>query len=61
MSLENDGKKRLAYSIQGEEYAIYLYLNIELSEGKAAEVSSVLNIEDDVLRYLMVKADTGRR
>lgn len=61
VSLENEGEKRLAYSIQGKEYAIYLYFNIELPEGKATEVSSVLNIDDDVLRYLMVKADTGRR
>lgn len=56
VSLENEGEKRLAYSIQGEKYAIYLYLNIELPEGKAAEVSSALNIDDNVLRYLLASA-----
>lgn len=58
---ECEGIKRLAYSINGEESANYFYLDISLPNGKPAELSSWLNINDCVLRYLLVKADTRRR
>lgn len=58
--MEVDGKKRLAYSINNEEYAIYTYMNLELPEGKPATISSKLNITDEVLRYLLVQSDTRR-
>lgn len=60
-SMEIEGKKRLAYRINNEEYATYTYMNIELPEGKPATISSKLNITDEVLRYLLVQEDTRRR
>lgn len=59
-SMQVEGKKRLAYSINSEEYAIYTYMYLELPEGKPATISSKLNITDEVLRYLLVKEDTRR-
>lgn len=61
VSMEVEGKKRLAYSINNEEYATYTYMNLELPEGKPASISSKLNITDEVLRYLLVQEDTRRR
>lgn len=61
ISSEVEGKKRLAYRINNNDYAIYTYLNIELPEGAPAKLSSTLNIKDEVLRYLLVQADTRRR
>ena len=55
---EDDGIKRLAYSIQGQDRGHYLYYEINLLQGKPQELSSVLNINDTVLRYLLVRADT---
>lgn len=61
ISTENEGKKRLAYRIKDEDYATYVYMELELPEGKAASISSKLNIMDAVLRYLLVKADRRQR
>ena len=53
----NEGKKRLAYSIKGQEYAVYYYMELELPTIAPAKISSVLNITDEVLRCLLVQAD----
>ena len=53
----NEGKKKLAYSIKGQEYAVYYYMEIELPAEAPARISSVLNITDEVLRYLLVMVD----
>lgn len=57
---ENDGKKRLAYKIDGQEFAVYYYFDVQLPAEAPAKVSSTLNITDEVLRYLLVRADTMR-
>ncbi len=54
---ENDGKKRLAYSINGQDFALYYYFDVSLPSEAPAKISSVLNITDEVLRYLLVRAD----
>lgn len=61
VSEENAGNKRLAYRINNEDYAIYYYFNILVPKDSPAKLSSSLNINDDVLRYLLVKEDTRRR
>jgi small subunit ribosomal protein S6 len=57
---ENDGKKRLAYSIKGQEFAIYYFADVELPAEAPAKISSTMNINDEVLRYLLVKTDARR-
>lgn len=57
---ENEGKKRLAYSIAGQDFAVYYYYDVQLPAQAPAKISSVLNITDEVIRYLLVVAD-GRR
>ncbi len=54
---ENDGKKRLAYSINGQDFAVYYYINLSLPADAPAKISSTLNITDEVLRYLLVRVD----
>ena len=53
----NEGKKKLAYSIKGEEYAVYYFMELSLPAEAPARLSSVLNITDEVLRYLLVTVD----
>ena len=53
----NEGKKRLAYTIREQDYAIYYYMEVELPAEAPAKISSVLNITDEILRYLLVAAD----
>lgn len=57
---EPEGKKRLAYPIDGNEFAIYYFLNAELPAEAPAKISNTLGITDEVIRYLVVKADPRR-
>ena len=57
---ENDGKKRLAYSINGQDFGVYYYFDLQLPAEAPAKISSTLNINDEVLRYLLVKTDVRR-
>lgn len=54
---DNWGKKKLAYQIKREDFAIYVCLDIKLPSQAPLKISSVLNITDEVLRYLLVKTD----
>ena len=54
---ENDGKKRLAYSIASQDFAVYYFYELELPAEAPAKISSVLNITDEVIRYLLVTVD----
>ena len=54
---ENDGKKRMAYSIKAQDFAVYYYFEVELPATALTKISSVLNITDEVLRYLLVSVD----
>lgn len=59
-STENEGVKRLAYAINNHERADYVYMNIDLPKDAPVKISTWLNINDSVLRYLLVQADTRR-
>jgi small subunit ribosomal protein S6 len=54
---DNWGKKKLAYSIKREDFAIYLAFDLELPAAAPLKISNVLNISDYALRYLLVKVD----
>lgn len=54
---DNWGKKRLMYKIRGEEFAVYVYMEIDLPAEANAKVQQTLNITDEVLRYLLVSVD----
>ena len=54
---ENDGKKRLAYAIKGQDFAVYYYYELELPADAPAKIESTLNITDEVLRHLLVTVD----
>ncbi len=53
----NDGKKRLSYSIKGQDFAVYYYYEVSLPADAPKKIESVLNITDEVLRYLLVTVD----
>ena len=54
---ESEGKKRLAYTINGQDFAIYFYFRISVPAIAPAKISSAMNITDEALRYLIVKAE----
>lgn len=58
---DNWGKKRLAYRINGEDFAVYVAFNVELPAEAPLKISNTLNITDEVLRYLLVRVDEKGR
>ncbi len=61
LSEDNWGKKKLAYRIKGEDFAVYVYMDVKLPAEAPLKISGVLNITDEVLRYLLVKVDEKGR
>ena len=55
------GKKKLAYAINREEFAVYVYMDVELPSDAPLKVSNTFNITDEVLRYLLVTVDEKGR
>jgi len=55
VKMDNWGKRKLAYPIRKEDHAVYVYYDVELPGESVSKVESVLNITNEVLRYLLVK------
>ena len=51
------GKKKLAYTIKGQDFATYVAMDLKLPATAPLKISNTLNITDEVLRYLLVKAE----
>ena len=58
---DNWGKNRLAYSIKGEDFAVYVSMDVELPADAPLKINNALNISDEVIRYLLVKIDHKAR
>ena len=54
---ENEGKKRLAYPINGHTFALYYYADVELPSDAPDKISTSMNINDEIIRYLLVRTD----
>lgn len=54
---DNWGKKRLAYSIKKQDFAVYVYMEVNLPADAPLKISNIFNITEEVLRYLLVKQD----
>jgi len=54
---DNWGKKKLTYRIGREDFAVYVYFEVELPAEATAKIDSTLNITDEVMRHLLVAVD----
>lgn len=54
---DNWGKRKLAYPINKQEHAVYIFYKVGLPGEAVKKVESSLNITDEVLRYLIVRPD----
>ena len=61
VSEDNWGKKKLAYRIKKEDFAVYVYFDIKLPAYAPLKISGIFNITDEILRYLLVKVDEKDR
>lgn len=55
------GKRKLAYRIKGEDFAVYVYMEVKLPAEAVKKLQSTLNITDEVLRYLLTAIDLKAR
>ncbi len=58
---DNWGKKKLAYKINKEDFAVYVYMDLKLPADAPLKVSNTFNITDEVIRYLLVTVDEKGR
>ena len=56
-SVDDWGKKRLAYEIQKMHEGFYYFIQFEADATAPAEIESHMRIMDNVLRYLVVKKE----
>ena len=56
-SVEEMGKRKLAYQIKKNEEGIYVVFNFEAKPELIAELERVYRITDDVLKFIVVKMD----
>lgn len=61
VSEDNWGKKKLAYRIDRQDFAVYVFMNVKLPAEAPLKISNTLNITDEVLRYLLVTVDEKGR
>lgn len=54
---DNWGKRKLAYRINKEDFAVYVYYDVQLPAEAVKKINDVLNITDEVLRSLLVLHD----
>lgn len=58
---DNWGKKKLAYRLKNQDFAVYVYFDVTLPADAPLKISNTLNISDEVLRYLLVTVDAKGR
>lgn len=56
-SIDNWGKRKLAYDIKGNGHAVYVFYIVELPGTSVQKVESTLNIADEVIRFLITRPD----
>lgn len=58
-SVENMGKKRLAYEIKKNKEGIYMLFNFEANPDSIAELERVYRITDDIIKFIVVRKDVA--
>lgn len=54
---DNWGKRKLAYQIKKLEYGVYVFYTVEFPPENVRKVEALLNITDEVIRFLIVRPD----
>lgn len=57
INTDNWGKRKLAYPISKQDFAIYVFYTVEVEPANVQKIESTLNITDEIVRYLIVRKD----
>ena len=54
---DNWGKRKLAYPIKKQEFAVYVFYTADMPAESVAKVEQTFNITDEIIRFLITKPD----
>ncbi|HET7528916.1 MAG TPA: 30S ribosomal protein S6 [Candidatus Saccharimonadales bacterium] len=54
---DNWGKRKLAYPIKKQEFAVYVFYTVDMPAENVARVEQTFNITDEIVRFLITKPD----
>lgn len=54
---DNWGKRKLAYIIKKQEFAVYVFYIVDMPGENVSKLEQTLNITDEVIRFLITKLD----
>jgi small subunit ribosomal protein S6 len=56
---DNWGKKRLAYKVAKQEFAVYVYFELSLEPTQVAGLDNALRLTEEVLRHILVAQEVA--
>ena len=54
---DNWGKRKLAYPISKQDFAVYVFYSAELPGENVARIEQTFNITDEIIRFLITRPD----
>jgi small subunit ribosomal protein S6 len=54
---DNWGKRKLAYQIAKQDFAVYVFYAVEIPGENVAKVEQTFNITDEIIRFLITRPD----
>jgi small subunit ribosomal protein S6 len=54
---DNWGKRKLAYPIAKQDFAVYVFYTVEMPGSSVANIEQSFNITDEIIRFLITKPD----
>jgi small subunit ribosomal protein S6 len=54
---DNWGKRKLAYPIKKQEFAVYVFYTVEMPAENVMKVEQTFNITDEIIRFLITRPD----
>lgn len=54
---DNWGKRKLAYPINKQDFAVYVFYTVDMPASNVQKVEQTFNITDEIIRFLITKPD----
>jgi len=54
---DNWGKRKLAYPINKQDFAVYVFYTVDMPGESVSKVEQILNITDEVIRFMITRLD----
>ncbi len=54
---DNWGRRKLAYPIKKQEFAVYVFYTVEMPAENVKKVEQTFNITDEIIRFLITRPD----